>query len=524
MGEVLDEFGLAGTTLGNKYEVRSVAARGGFGLVYRAFHSALQKNIALKVLVVPPDLNDAARDEFMRLFLREAPTIARLRHPAVVQVLDSGVDTMPTGVDAPWMAMDWIDGEPLDDQLAARRGEGGRSPAATFKILRPVLEALAYAHELGIAHRDIKPSNMMLQSHFAGSARHGIPEIQLLDFGIAKIMEIDEDVGGGQTRTRSVGTAFSPHYAAPEQVGGSRTGPWTDVHAMGLILTEVLTDQPAYTPGDQTEMAIQVLSPVRPTPGSRGVSVGGWEPVIAKALALLPRERYASVGELLTALDEALPSATAARQAARMSEAPAAMAVAPVPGDDASTAEGIPEKPTGDVHTTLRALASGPRGNATPNGFRQGLGFALGVGAAGVILGVVLYGVVSATGTLARPHVARQSMVVQAPPAALAMQIPLNMNPAPAPVAVAPTVVSVPAVIAPVTKPPRVAVPRATAHVSPDHTTQHATVPSAVARHPAVVPSGTSATQRARTFPPRVSPGTAPVRRPARTGLRLDEI
>ena len=174
-------------------------------------------------------------------------------------------------------------------------------------ILRPVFEALAYAHDEGIAHRDIKPGNMILTS-----GRRGV-SLRLLDFGIAKIMEGEEKPGSGLTRTQNAMQAFSPKYAAPEQIGGSRTGPWTDVHALGLVLTEVLTDLAPYDGRDITARFSEALSPVRPTPLKRKVDVGTWEPVIARAVSLVPGLRFPTAGDFLTALESTLPGATGVR-------------------------------------------------------------------------------------------------------------------------------------------------------------------------------------------------------------------
>src|SRR4029079_14931683 len=87
----------------------------------------------------------------------------------------------------------------------------------------------------------------------------------------------------GFTQTRGAFNAFSLMYAAPEQIGGSRTGPWTDVHALALIIGEFLTDQPAYEGKERTEICAAALSMRRPTPGRRNVNAGPWEPVLATA-------------------------------------------------------------------------------------------------------------------------------------------------------------------------------------------------------------------------------------------------
>ena len=132
------------------------------------------------------------------------------------------------------------------------------------------------------------------------------PSLRVLDFGISKIMADDQAPNTGQTRTESA-PAFSPAYAAPEQVSFSRTGPWTDVHALGLILTELMTDAPPFSdPDPEAHLFEQVMAPRRPTPASKGRNVGPFEPIVAKALALSPRDRWKNAGELLEALEAAL--------------------------------------------------------------------------------------------------------------------------------------------------------------------------------------------------------------------------
>ncbi len=135
------------------------------------------------------------------------------------------------------------------------------------------------------------------------------PTARVLDFGIAKIMtEGDDGPASGQTRTGSLMPAYSPRYASPEQMSATRTGPWTDVHALGLILTEMLTDQAPYSSTDKLKLAMQVMSPTRPTPARFGVDVGPWEEVLAKALAITPADRYPNAGEFLAALEADVPT------------------------------------------------------------------------------------------------------------------------------------------------------------------------------------------------------------------------
>ncbi len=304
--EVADTFQLAGATLEGRFAVDRPVAEGGFGVVYHAQQAMLDRPVALKVLRTPTRYDAAARQQFLAAFLGEAKTVARITHPSIVLVYDFGVSLMPSGERAAWMALEWLTGVTLDDELSVRRGRGGRTPTECMNLLRPALAALAVVHAAGVAHRDLKPANIMLVPGPGG------PTPKLLDFGIAKIMDPEEAPGTGLTKTRSAQVAYSPAYASPEQISLGRSGPWTDVHAMGLILTELLTDRQPLDGEDPVALYQKIVDPVRPTPGKVGVPVGPWEAVLSRALALSTSVRYRDAGELLHALEETRAEADAA--------------------------------------------------------------------------------------------------------------------------------------------------------------------------------------------------------------------
>jgi serine/threonine protein kinase len=296
-----DRFGLVGSTLAGRYYVERQVAEGGFAVVYRAYQALLDRFVALKVLKTPPDLGAENQQMFQERFAAEARTIARLKHPYIVSVYDFGVDLMTSGEPAPWMTLEWLDGETLEADLDRRRGSGGRGTAETVQLFRPIIDALAYAHRQGIVHRDIKPANIMIVPAERGHV------LRTMDFGISKMMR-----AGQHDTTKHTGTSgspgFSPHYASPEQVTFSHTGPWTDVHALGLVMTEMLTDQPPYSDTDDVHIFEQVMAPSRPTPRSKGKRLGQLGKVIEKAVALSPRQRWQSAGELLAAIDSVVLS------------------------------------------------------------------------------------------------------------------------------------------------------------------------------------------------------------------------
>jgi ABC-type branched-subunit amino acid transport system substrate-binding protein len=302
-----DPLGLVGKLLERKYRIDARVAEGGFGVVYAGQHIALMRPLAIKVLKRAPEVSPAAWGDLIGQFLEEARLVARLRHPAVVAVIDAGVTSLEGHIEGvPWIVMEWLDGETLADNLARRRAHGqpGRTRAETFALLRPVVEAVAEAHEAGIVHRDLNPNNLMLvPGRPATSAR-------VLDFGIAKVMRPDAGAHAmtSVTTTDLTMRAVSIAYAAPEQLSGARTGPWTDVHALGLLITDVLCGG-RVIPDDVDAHYRAAFDPTRPTPGSLGVDAGDWEPILARALALSACDRYASAGALLAALDSATPGA-----------------------------------------------------------------------------------------------------------------------------------------------------------------------------------------------------------------------
>ncbi|MBK8692608.1 MAG: protein kinase [Deltaproteobacteria bacterium] len=324
-----DPFRLVGTRLDGKYAVESVVAEGGFAVVYRCAHSELQKTVALKVLKIPAHHAQSERGEFFRKFANEARTIARIDHEAIVRVLDFGSSIMPTGDLAPWMALEWLEGQTLEHDLDARAETGiaARTPTECLALLRPVIEAVALAHEEGIAHRDIKPGNLMMVT-----GRRGDVKMKLLDFGIAKVMTDDDRAPSpGQTSTQPHLQMFSLEHAAPEQLSGTRTGPWTDVHALSLVLTEMLTGEQPYEGDDSVEIFSEALSRRRPTPARWGLDVGPWELVLQRALALRPADRYPDAGSLLKALLAEVPQQAVWREDLSVPPAPSSDRPAPTP-------------------------------------------------------------------------------------------------------------------------------------------------------------------------------------------------
>jgi serine/threonine protein kinase len=306
-----DTFGLVGTVLEREFRVDAVVGEGGFGIVYKGWHLTLDQPIAIKALKMPGAHETKAQTTVLARFREEAKLSYVLSQAtlSVVRTIDFGATTAPTGAWVPFAVLEWLEGETLAQDLARRRASGarGRSLPDAMKLLDPAARALAIAHQRRVAHRDIKPGNFFLLATPSGSP------IKLLDFGIAKVMADGPD-GGEAARTGLL--AFTPQYAAPEQIDQRRgeTGPWTDVYAFALVATEVLTDRAPFDAPELAGLIMQVNDTTRrPTPRALGAVVpDAVEAVFARALAVDPKQRFANAGEMWAALESAVAAAARA--------------------------------------------------------------------------------------------------------------------------------------------------------------------------------------------------------------------
>jgi serine/threonine-protein kinase len=258
------------------YRVEAVAGRGGMGVVYLARQVALDRPVALKLIA--PDL---ARDEAFRArFARESRIAASLDHPNVIPVYEAGEDG-----DRLFIAMRFVDGTDLAKMLAA---EGALDPALAAELVAQAALALDAAHARGLVHRDVKPANLLVAGDPALR-----PHVYLTDFGLARR-------DGSSTALTTTGQWMgTPDYAAPEQIDGDELDGRADVYALGCVLFEALTGVPPF--GDRPRMAKAAahLHEPPPTLRSRRASVPlAFEPVVARALAKRPQDRYPNAGDL----------------------------------------------------------------------------------------------------------------------------------------------------------------------------------------------------------------------------------
>ncbi len=307
---MIDPLQLVGTTIGDKYAVESVVGEGGFAIVYRAMHLIWKRPVAIKAFKAMGQFGEKDRERLLDEFVREGKLLAELseRSAAICQARDIGTMTTPSGVWAPYMVLEWLDGVSLERVIMDERAAGfaPRTAAQAVHILEPVAEALSLAHGRGIAHRDVKPGNVMIM----GDARSEGCQIKLLDFGIAKVVQDAQKMAGAFSQTSGQITSFTPAYGAPEQFSRSQgsTGPWTDVFALALIFTELVTGKDPLQGDDIAQLGFASMDPNRrPTPRTLGAPVSdAVEAVLLKALSVPTQDRYPTAGALWNALRAAM--------------------------------------------------------------------------------------------------------------------------------------------------------------------------------------------------------------------------
>ncbi|WP_438017105.1 serine/threonine-protein kinase [Sorangium sp. So ce315] len=267
-------------------------ARGGCGAVYEARQLRTGARVAMKVL----HGTLAASPKMVKRFLREIEVVRRLNHPGIVEIYDAG--ELADG--RPFYVMEHLDGLTLDVLL---RQEGRLSPEQALDLLEPVCSALDAAHAAGIIHRDVKGSNIFI-------SRGAPPEVKLLDFGIAKLMEPEEGPTGFTTAGRAPGTLT---IMAPEQILGGPIDARVDVYALGVLLHRLLTGKLPFYSTDEAELLRQHLEEPPPRPSRRTPLPAALDAVVLRCLEKQPEHRFPSVKSFLCTLREAVGEPSSGR-------------------------------------------------------------------------------------------------------------------------------------------------------------------------------------------------------------------
>jgi serine/threonine protein kinase len=267
-----------GSTLGERYRVEARIGAGGMAEVYRGLDPVLNRTVAIKVLL-PQFARDAG---FVARFRREAQAAARLNHPNIVGVFDTGADG-----DTQFIVMEFIEGRTVAEFLATGRR---LSPEQSIELGQKVAGALGVAHDQGIVHRDIKPANVMV-------TREGT--VKVMDFGIARMQSLE-------TAPQTSSVLGTPTYLSPEQAQGQSVDARSDLYSLGVVLYELLAGRPPFTGDSPVAIAYKQVNetPVPPS-ALNGEVPPALDAVVMKALSKNPANRYQTAAELSADLERA---------------------------------------------------------------------------------------------------------------------------------------------------------------------------------------------------------------------------
>lgn len=296
----------AGTWTGKrlgKYEIGELIGQGGMAQVYKGYHPALKRIVAIKL--IHSHLVDG--EGFIQRFQREAQLVATLRHPNIVQVYD-----LDAYEGVYYMVMEFIDGQTLAERLAQLHAQNNLlSLTQVVDLLLVLCNALDYAHAQGMVHRDVKPGNVMFTSK-------GQPV--LTDFGLAKIVS-------GTTNNASGLLLGTPRYMSPEQAYGESGDARSDIYALGVILFEMATGRIPFQ-GD-TPMSIVLKKVNEPLPSASQINARvpeAIEQIIVKATEKMPQDRYQTCANLAAALRMVQLSTTAQTEVLVATQSPLPLA------------------------------------------------------------------------------------------------------------------------------------------------------------------------------------------------------
>ncbi|MEM7113696.1 MAG: protein kinase [Chloroflexota bacterium] len=265
-----------------KYQVQELLGRGGTGEVYKAYHAALERDVAIKTIHTFSDEPKA-----IERFRREAQIIAALRHPNIVQVHDFDIAN-----DTFYMVMEHVPGQSLQGYLKPVHARGETVPLAeALKLFQTVCRAVAYAHQQGVVHADIKPANVLLNEE---------KQPILADFGLSRIM-------GRERVTSSNALTGTPAYMSPEQCMSKGSDERSDIYSLGVMLFELVTGSLPFTGDSLVAIILKHIDEPPPFPRALNPDLPPeLETIILRAMEKEPGKRFQFVTDMLQALDEVL--------------------------------------------------------------------------------------------------------------------------------------------------------------------------------------------------------------------------
>ncbi len=355
---------LLGQTLSGRYRILRKIGEGGMGIVYEAEHVLIEKRVGLKVLRE----DFSSRPDVVERFRQEAKSASKIGHEHIIDISDFG----ETAQGASFFVMELLRGHDLAEELGRLGPLSGRR---TVNLMLQCARALEAAHNKGIVHRDMKPENIFLVD------RGGDDFVKIVDFGIAKMSDIETPGQPGRKLTKTGMIFGTPEYMSPEQAGGKKLDHRVDIYAMGIILYELLTGRVPFM-GDSfmgilTQHMFGVVPPISTMNPNAQVSPE-LERLVFKALAKNPDERFQTMGELASELTLVLSHTTSS-----------AASLSPPPGtithhgylEEGSQASRLPRPAAPTPASAFSHLAAEPR--------KGGAGRWI---AAGSVLGLVLLG------------------------------------------------------------------------------------------------------------------------------------
>jgi serine/threonine protein kinase len=274
--------------IAGRFRIECEIGKGGMGTVYRATHLGLERPVAVKIIKQEYAFDRDVADRFMR----EARTMARLRHSHAAMIFDAG--NLPDG--RHFIIMEYVEGRTLCEALAT---ESPFSPQRAVSIAADICSVLSEAHSLGIIHRDLKPSNIMLNER----------GVRVLDFGVAKVLATSADATATHATTGSGIIVGTPRYMSPEQCLGLRIEPRSDLYSLGVLVFEMLTGRPPFI--DPLQSAVLVKQATEPPPLITTLRPGippRLAAAVDKLLAKRPEQRPANAIAARMLLEQSIAS------------------------------------------------------------------------------------------------------------------------------------------------------------------------------------------------------------------------